>query len=319
MVYIAESSSLFPNLNYFLEERIYPVSILGGDRFCDWFSTVPSPTQLTTDYTFKMMRLSYELGVRGFEISCRYNLIDSFKRLKTRFPEAVGIGNPNWRCGYKLENTHLWDVKDRIILTIIKKFNQDKTLQKMLATIPQTHSLSRFLVKKETIPLTDHEIQQIHIDQDIWFDRINLLRGVADFCVIGSDYADWMCALNRLDLLRWQIKTVRDNGMIPVSVSHWASVTIPTLEKEDFAAHWIYANKIWMYLNPESASAAIRESAKPITAFKILSNIELPEEIESTICRLKKLGVRSFIVGLENPGQAISTLPRVMRALRCDN
>lgn len=313
-----QNSSAFPNLHYFVEGQYYPVCILGGDRFLDWFS-IPPPIQLTTDYTFEIMRLSYELGVRGFDISCRFNLIDAFKRLKERFPEAIGIGNPNWLCGYKLNNTHLWDIKDRIIFTIIQKLSREnESVKKILATIPETHRF-RFLFKKGARPLTDNEIQQIYIDQEIWFDRINSLRGVTDFCVIGSDYADWMCGLNRLDLLKWQIESVRKNGMIPVSVSHWASITIPLLDKEDFGAHWIYANRAWMYLDPESAATSIRAASKPITAFKILSNIRLPDEIESTICWLRKLGVKSFIIGLENPEQVKSTLPKVMKALLSAN
>lgn len=313
-----QNSSAFPNLHYLVEGHHYPVCILGGDRFLDWFSVLP-PIQLTTDYTFKIMRLSYEFGVRGFDISCRFNLINAFKQLKECFPEVIGIGNPNWLCGYKLHNTHLWDIKDRIILTIIQKLSREnESVKKILATIPETHRF-RFIIKKETHPLTDDEIQQIYIDQEIWFDRINSLRGITDFCVIGSDYADWMCALNRLDLLRWQIESVRKNGMIPISVSHWASITIPLLDKEDFGAHWIYANRAWTYLDSESAATAIRAASKPITAFKILSYIRLPDEIESTICWLKNLGVKSFIVGLENPEQVKSTLPRVMKALLSTN
>jgi len=309
-----QNLSAFPNLDYLVEGRRYPVCILGGDRFVDWFLHA-RPIQLNTDYTFKIMRLSYESGVWGFDISCRFNLINAFKKLKDRFPEAIGIGNPNWLCGYKLKNTNLWDIKDRVVLTMIQKLSREnKSLKNLVAKIPESHN-SRLIIKKGTQPLTDNEIKRIYIDEQVWLDRINLLQGVVDFCLIGADYADWMCGLNRLDLIRWQIETVRRNGMIPVSVSHLSSITIPLLDKEDFGAHWVYANRAWMYLDPELAADAIRVAAKPITAFKILSNIQLPDEIEPTIRDLRKLGVKSFVVGLENPEHIKYTLPRVMNAL----
>lgn len=310
-----KNSSDFPNLRYIVDGHYYPVCILGGDRFLDWFKITPNH-QLTTDYTFEMMQLSYKYGIRGFDISCRFNLIEAFKRLKKNYPEAIGIGNPNWLCGYKFKNIHLWDIRDRVVLTIIKKLvREDKSVKKILSEIPEAYRLERFLTKKDIKPLSDDEIQQIYIDQDIWFDKINSLRGVVDFCAIGSDYGEWMCALNRLDLIRWQIKTVRNNGMIPISLSHWASITIPLFDKEDFMAHWIYANQAWMYINPELAVASIQTATKPITAFKILSNIKLPDEIKPIIFRLKNFGVKSFIIGLENSEHVKNTIPRVMEAL----
>lgn len=305
---------LSPSLDYLVEGHRYPVCIFGGDRFVDWFPHA-DPIQLTTDYTFKMMRLSYESGVRGFDISCRFNLINGFKKLKERFPEAIGIGNPNWLCGYKLNNTNLWDFKDRVVLTIIQKLSQEnRSFKNQIEKIPKNHN-SRFIVKKGTRPLTDSEIKQIYIDERVWLNRISLLRGIVDFCLIGADYADWMCELNRLDLIKWQIETVRKNGMIPVSASHLSSITIPLLDEEDFGAHWVYANRAWMYLDPELAANSIQAAVKPITAFKILSNIKLPDEIESIIHYLRKFGTKSFVVGLENPEHVKYTLPRVMNAL----
>lgn len=309
-----QNSTVFSNLYYSVGKRRYPVCILGGDRFLDWFST-PPPIQLTTNYTFKIMKLSYKFGVRGFDISCRFNLINAFKQLKKYFPDVVGIGNPNWLCGYKLDNVPLWNIKDRIISTIVQKL-KNKFIEKSLTMIPETHRF-RFLTKKKNAkPLTDDEIQRISIDEKVWFNKINLLKGLTDFCLIGADYADWMCILNRLDLLKWQIKTVRKSGMVPVSVSHLASITLPLLDKEDFEAHWIYANRVWMYLDPDSAIKAIQTASKPITAFKILSYIKLPEEIESTIQWLKNFGVKSFVIGLETEKHVKETLPKIIKTLK---
>lgn len=279
--------------SYMLERRSYPVCILGGDKFCDWFAVVPPPARLTTEYAFEMMKASYDLGVRGFDISCRYNLIEAFRQLKSIYPDAIGIGNPNWKGGYKLGSEHLWDVKDRVISTIIY---YSKCGTGMSA---ETHHFEKYLNQGATI-LTKPEIKNIRIDESIWLDRLKQLRGLVDFCLIGADYADWMCGLDRLDLLRWQIAAVRSSGMIPVSVSHWADVTIPLLDQEDFAAHWIYADRNGMFMNHESAVDAVRGASKPITAFKILGQGRLAANIVPNISWLKSLGVKSFLFGLDN-------------------
>jgi len=304
--------------SYLIEGRPYPVCILGGDKFCDWFSVLPPTERLTAEYAYSIMELSYELGVRGFDISCRFNLIEAFSRLRKKFPDAIGIGNPNWMCGYKLGNLHLWDIRDRVISTIVqRRLNQKSELAvNDLLMAPEVYRFEKFIINKNNInPLTESEIQQIYIDEDIWLNRMKMLQGMIDFCLVGSDYADWMCGLGRLDLLRWQIDSVRKHGMIPVSVSSWADMTIPILEKEDFPAHWIYADRAQMSLNHELAINAVRNASKPVTAFKILGQTGSSNDIESNISWLQRLGVKSFVLGLENLEQAKESWPKIIRTL----
>lgn len=311
-----QDSLVFPDLRYLIEGHYYPTYILGGDRFCDWLPIVPPAIQLSTDYTFEMMKLSYEFGIRGFDLSCRFNLIDSFKKLKALHPEAIGIVNPNWLCGYKFNGVHLWEIKGRIILTIIEKFNRENNQanKDLAATLERKYFKNQFN-RNSVRALSEKEIQEIYFDEEVWLSRLKLFGGLTDFCLVGANYADWMCALDRLDLLRQQIKPVRKNNMIPVSTSHWAGLTIPILDKEDFAAHWVYANWSEIYSNYESVEASIRKTTKPLTAFKILSSTPLPTGISATIQWLKNLGVKSFTLGLEKPEHVRSTLPEVSKAL----
>jgi hypothetical protein len=303
-------------LSYRVENRSYPACILGGDRFCDWFAVRPPAAQLTTEYTYMMMHTAYEHGVRGFDLSCRFNLIDAFKQLRKRFPEAVGVANPNWLCGYQLNGTPLWELKDRIISRIIlDREGPDRPLTVIPAAVPEDQRFQSFLSGKKVNPLSDGEIENFTIAAEVWEGRLKQFQGVTDFCLVGADYADWMCALGRLDLLDWQAEKVRRSGMIPVSVSHWPSITIPLLDHRDCAAHWIYARGERFLLDRSRALAAIRAAEKPITAFKILQGIRLPDEVGAVIGRLRSLGVQSFVFGLEHPEQAHAVLPAVMGTL----
>lgn len=301
--------------SYLLEDCNYPVCILGGDRFCDWFSVAPPPINLTTEYVFEIMKASYDLGVLGFDISCRFNVIEAFSRLKKIYPDIIGIGNPNWKCGYKLGDVHLWDIKERIISTIIHhSIKEEGVCIPNFAGAPEACRFEKYL-NGEIKTLTELEIGQIYIDEAIWLGRIKQLRDITDFCLVGADYADWMCSLDRLDLLRWQIETVRKNNMIPVSVSHWADTTIPLMEKEDFAAHWVYADPSKMFLKHEAAVNAVANASKPVTAFKILGHTRLLADIEPNIKWLERLGVKSIVLGLENLQQARESWPVVIGAL----
>ena len=297
---------------YDIEGHDYPRCILGSDRFLDWFPKKPPSHHLTTKYTLKMMRCAYELGIRGFDLSLKYNILDAFKQLREVYLDAIGIGNPNWLCGYKLDRIDLMEFKNRIVFRIFENhLNEDD--RKKIATMPNKYRKKRLYIDRTCRPLSDEEVERIYIDEKEWLNRLSVLRPLSSFCLIGADYADWMCLLGRDDLINWQISSVRSYGMIPVSSSHWTSLSLPLLDKKDYAAHWVLANKAWMYLDFDKAISAIRMTEKPVTAFRILRGIKLPEDIPATIKWLRNIiGVNSVVVGVDNPEQANITIPVIV-------
>lgn len=68
-----------------------------------------------------------------------------------------------------------------------------------------------------------------------------------------------------------------------------------------------------MYLDFDTAIDAVKKAKKPITAFRILRGIKLPDEIPAAVQWLKQtVGVSSTVVGLDDERQASVTVPIVV-------
>lgn len=294
-----------------MEGRLYPRVILGSDRFLDIFLNPRPPWQFEEEYVFSMMKCAISYGIAGFDLSTMSeNVLRAFQRLKYLVgDDAIGIGNPNWRCGYKLGDQHLKDIKPRIIRTLVENCISVADLRKIERLADKTRDFW-FGFDSATHPLSPSEVRAIHIEESEWISRLNRLADLADFCLIGADYADWMLLLGRQDLLRWQIATIRQHGMVPVSVCHWTSLSLPKLDRMEVAAHWTLGNLEQMYLSTASAISAIRKRRKPVTCFRILRGIERPRGIASAIAWLRDVvGASSVVVGVDNEDQARYTLP----------
>lgn len=89
-----------------IEGKKYPKVILGGDRFCGAMGKARHSklqNKLTEpEYIYKIMKSCYNKGFRGFDISGGFDqVISSFKKLKKKYPDAIGIVNPNWADLFK--------------------------------------------------------------------------------------------------------------------------------------------------------------------------------------------------------------------------
>jgi hypothetical protein len=257
-----------------------------------------------------MMEFAYKNGVRGFDLSLRSNVIEAFRRLKEKYgAEVIGIGNPNWLCGYELDNKPLMNFRDRVILTIISRYYDSSTRSK-LNSLPENQRCRSFHYEKNTQPLSEDEVGRITLNRSEWVNRLNVLKELVDFCQVGTDYADWMVQFGKVELLSSQISMIREKGMIPISICHWTSHTLPTLEREDVAGHWVWANKKHMCLNFADAISAIGASRKPKTAFRVLKGLRLPDQIPEVYSWIRSsLGIMSVVIGIDDEAQGTYTIP----------
>lgn len=294
---------------YSVKNKLYPKLILGSDRFLDIFPKKRSQKQLEEKYIYNVMKTAYQYGAGGFDLNIMSdNLLKAFIKLKTKYGNSVvGIGSPNWKCGYKLGKTNLIDIKHIIINTIVSNY-MDKNLRNQIYNLPKKNREFFFKVPRGSKILTNSEISQIYIDEKIWISRLKKLMDISDFCLFGADYADWMILLNRKDLLLWQIETIKKHNMIPLSVCHWTSISLPELDLLEIDGHWTLANLEAMYLEKLSAISAIQNSQKPVTCFRILRGIKIPNEIYKPIKWLyKDIGASSLVIGVDNEEQAKET------------
>jgi len=114
-----------------VEGKKYPTIILGGDRFLGWFGIKDElKHKITTEpYITAIMEKCYQLGVRGFDMSVKKEVINSFKTIKKKHPDAVGIGNPNWKCGVHLNSKPLMEMSDRILSTMYQIHLKSQLMQ----------------------------------------------------------------------------------------------------------------------------------------------------------------------------------------------
>lgn len=289
-----------------IEDKKYPTVILGGDRFLGWFGVKEElKGKITTQpYSVSIMNTCYEMGVRGFDMSVKSEVINSFKTIKKKHPEVVGIGNPNWKCGVNLNGKDLMEFPEKIVSTMYQKYLSDKA-KKDLAKLP--YPATKWFSKVNETPLTQKEIDIIDIDLDVFQKNLKPLKGVCDFCLVGPNPIDCLIILGRLDILEKIINLVRKNKFIPLGLTHLTSISIPKLGKLDLAGYWTWINKEFQFSNEKDAFKAINSAKKPTTAMKVLGGGRLADDIESSIGYLKEKGIRAINLGVETGKQAEQT------------
>lgn len=295
----------------------YPRLIMGSDRFLDIFPKARPQEYTEEKHIFEVMSAAFNHGCGGFDLTIMsQNVLNAFNKFRDVHSNVVGIGGPNWRCGYMLNGKHLMDIKPRIIRTLIERFTRHE--QRLITQLPLKNQKFWFHSEGNATSLSDAEIKDIYIDERIWLARLKQLSGLAKFCLFGADYADWMIRLERTDLLLWQIKTIIEYKMIPISLCHWTSLTLSKLDKLPVEGHWILANLETMYLSTKEAIATIKEVKRPITCFRILRGIKIPNEIEKVVKWLfNEVGAQSIVIGADNITQAIESFTIASNVINC--
>lgn len=289
-------------------ENEYPRIILGGDKFLDCWGPQTNAGLATVGGVCAVMLRAYELGVRGFDVSLNPHVIGAFRLLKQSHPDTVAIGNPNWECGIKLGDVSIDVLRDRFRKTLL---NQVFTPEQMegIKKMPEDRQKRWFLAAGDAEVLTADEIAGIHLDEPTYRSKLEMLRGVADYVLVGTDYADWLIPLGRSNILGRMSELVRQCGFVPLSISHYTSITLPTLDTMDFEGHWVYLNRREQLLSSGSALQAVRGAIHPITAFRTLGGGALIGDSAGAFEYLKNAGVRSIVVGAERPNQLDGIIP----------
>jgi len=289
-----------------IEDKNYPTVILGGDRFLGWFGVKDElKNKITTEpYITSIMNKCYEIGVRGFDMSFKAEVIKSFRALKKKYPEVVGIGNPNWKCGVNIDGKSLMEFPGRIISTMYQNYFSDK-IKGDIAKLP--YPATKWFSEIDLKPLTQTEIDSIKINMDVFQEKLDSFKGICDFCLIGPNPIDSLIILDRLDLLEKMINVVRKNGFIPLALPHLTSISIPKIDKLDFAGYWTWINKEFQFSNEKDAFKAINASRRPTTAMKVFGGGRLADDIKGSIKYLKDKGIKAVNLGVETEEQAEQT------------
>lgn len=293
----------------FVNGTNYPRIILGGDKFLDYWGPQSRPELATVEGVFLMMGHAYELGARGFDVSLNSHVIKAFRRFKALHSDAVGIGNPNWRCGIKLADADICDLRDRILKSIRARYLTASQIEE-IAKLDAGRQRRWFFESDDTMmPLDAEEVRQIYLDEAVYKSKLEMLRGLTDYLLIGTDYADWLIVLVRNDILQRMTRLASECGFRLLSISHWASITLPELDRMGFEGHWTYFNKDEQLLSTDSARASVAACMHPVTAFRTLSGGALAGDLQSAFEYLRAAGIASAVIGAEEPSQLTNTIP----------
>lgn len=297
-------------------EKKYPKIILGGDKFLNYWGPQRNAELSTVGGVLAMMEKAYDLGVRGFDISIGQHVIDAFHQLQKIHHDAIGIGNPNWRCGIKIGDKHIDDFRDRIGVMLVRRCystRQRENVRHMAVSRGARWYLPG--VNDRVAELTDEEISSIRLDEQLYRKNLEQLVEVADFVLVGTDYADWLIPMGKQSVLSRMVSIVKDYDRTPLSISHLASVTLPVLDQMGVAGHWVYVNKQHQLMDQEAAHWAITNARNPVTAFRVLAGGILLGDMRGAFEYLKQLGIESVVIGAESKDQLEQTIPMIREVM----
>ena len=275
----------------------YPRLIMGCDRFLRKNYTLKG--EEARENIYGIMKAAVAGGADGVDVNIdSEDVFEAFKRLKTEIPTLTGIGDPNMNCGFSYNGTHLKAYEKQIIRTVFNNCLSEKE-KKIISEKSSLYLKSFFNLQGADISDGLFDISDISLDKGKWLERIERLSEYCEYCLFGADYADWLIALGRDDLLGYQCRTILEVGMRPVSVSHWTSVSLPVLDKlEGVVGHWILSNEDCVSFDLKSAVEAIEESKGIITGFRVLRGLERFFPVEHSITwAAENLKIKHFTIG----------------------
>lgn len=287
-----------------LEAKEYPSVIMGGDAFLDYWGEQGSVELGTAEGVLDVMTAAFEEGARGFDLSMNSHVLEAFRKLQEKVDgQAVGIANPNWRMPLMLRDTCLWDIRRRVVATILAR--RLSTCSRDVRHHAPGVWADWFSDAGDALPLSKSDVVAWQLDEVKYASRLRSYRGITDFCLVGSDYGDWCCALDRVDLLERMVGCVRRAGLIPLAITHWPSLSLPYLDHLDVAGHWVMVSMDRQAIFPDEFRTAVENTRKPVTAFQVLGHGRLVSQMREAFVFVEE-AVRpaSVVVGVCSPKQA---------------
>lgn len=292
-------------------ENILPRLIMGGDAFFG-FDNRP---EMSVDEILSLMKHAYTRGVRAFEFSFQGEVMESVSVMKSLFPDVTFFANVSWRCGVNLNETDIIDLKARALNTVRKYLTPEE--EEQLKLLPKEVKEPWFGINPSAKPFSESEIQRINLDLVRFWSRLGIVRQYAGYCLIGSDFGDWLATFGRTDLLEKMCCEISANGMFPIAITHWPSLILPRISKLPFVGYCCMLNSHSYLLSYSEISKYTALINKPIYGFRLLrGNNQNPQSIRSAINEALSIpGLYGAIIGLKSREEIDITVPIVLDEL----
>lgn len=291
----------------------FPAVILGGDPF-NRFRYLYHQSMWwklhDPEYAFQVMRAAYNAGCRAFELSEDSN-VQLFWRLRVEVDEPIlGLGNPTWEQGVMLNGRFLMLSRDRVLRTLM---DRPMFPVNVATAVREQLSKSAILVfgyDQTSIPLTDKEIADIYLDEEIFLKRLSGFGGACRHILLGGTDADYLLSLGRVDILHRMVELTRKSGFEPLLLCHYGSYVVPIAEKVGLqvGGYAIPLNREWGWFDRDECVHIVRTVDKPFIAFMPLASGQLRKNVREALEWLFSFaGVDSVLFGTTTPNHAAET------------
>ena len=301
-----------------LSERL-PPSILGGDPFNQfrylyreelWWKLHDE------EYCLSVMRAALEAGGRAFDLSFEVNT-RLFQRLMEETGERlIGFGNPTWEQGVFLNGRFIQLSRDRILRTLVDRLFP-RSIARLVDEKLSHQDVLVFGYDRQAAPLSDEEIADIALDEEVFRRRLSIFRDCQYICFGGSD-ADWLVPLGRMDLVADLARIVREEGFIPILLCQYATLVVPAAEAAglEVAGYAIPLNRAWSWFDRDECVEMVKSLDKPAIAFMPLASGGLRQDVRGALDWLyAEAGVESILFGTATAAHARETT-RIAREAR---
>jgi len=301
--------------------------ILGCDSFISWLyqggdSSFKGPDgNLNVPKVLEVMKTSMSYGVKSLDLSPP--LVEVFRRLRAETGEdIVGLGAlQEWTCkNFTIDDVPLESYSEEIKATIRLKLPKGYLESLVRSKTPGIDFIrSFFTLKHPAQPLTQSQINSIEIKPEFFKRKMELYRRLdVKLVQFGGGTADWLVAMERIDLLESLSRIISHSGFKPLLICHWTSLVLPIAEKElEVAGYIVPLNKLWGLLTLSETLRTIKNIEKPIIAMKTLAQGALANDIQDAFKFLfKEAGVTAAIVGVSSKAEAKQTFSIIQKVLK---
>jgi hypothetical protein len=296
-----------------------PASILGGDPF-NQFRFLYRRDLLwklfDEEYCLDVMRAFYEAGGRAYDLSFEVNTRLLRRLLIETGENLLGFGNPTWEQGVFLNGRYIQYSRDRILKTLVSQLFPRDIARRVDETLSHEDVLV-FGYDREAKPLTEEEIADIYLDEDVFSQRLSIFGDCQHIFVGGSD-ADWLVSLGRLDIIERMNQIVRQQGYTPILLCQYATLVVPRVEEAgiEVDGYCVPLNKAWSWFDRDACVDIVKSVHVPVIAFMPLASGDLRKDVAGALEWLYiEAGVESILFGTATAEHARETA-RLAQAVR---
>ncbi|MBT3721142.1 hypothetical protein HN789_02120 [archaeon] len=287
-----------------IEEKNYPTIIMGEDHFTGWFSKCKkysSEKKREKEY-FETISTAYELGVRGFSMSPHPTLIKILKDFKKSHPDIICISNHHWHSHYFFKDELLYKEKNIERLRASEAFYYGPSIINKCKWFQDINTKKRF---------SKAEIESFRLDENKYNFQLDLFESFCDFFLVGNLCASALINLGRQDIVKKEIELIRQRNFIPLGMCEGGGLSLLSFEKLNVAGNWIWINKDFSCPSVDYTLDKIKESNKPLTAYKAFS-LDKGFNLNKSMSFLKNIKqIKSVVVGVKNKQEAKETFSKL--------